>query len=81
MRMRRFLKDDDEWFDEHLNPANFSQEKLLGRMVILYYFDVNDANMFMVKDDEALSTIAHAPNGSMLDVADYLDSDPAFGLA
>ena len=79
--MRRFLKDEGEWFDEHLLPAGFTMDRLVGHMVMLHSLEPDEMDMFMVKDDEAYIMITHAPDGSVLDVVDHLDTNPPFGLA
>ncbi len=78
--MRRYVKDDDEWLDEYLNLAAFNRDELIGRVVILYN-ESGEVNTFIIKDESAFHAISCAPNGSIMDIADHLDTDPAFGLA
>ena len=79
--MRRYLKEDGEWFDEHLCDVNFTLSKLIGRMVSLQFSGYDDAQVFMIKGDISFMAIIQAPDGSVLDIADYLDTTPPYGIA
>tara|TARA_R100001594_G_C3924448_1_gene236564 strand:+ start:153 stop:392 length:240 start_codon:yes stop_codon:yes gene_type:complete len=79
--MKRYLKDEGEWFDEYLNSAALDESDLIGRVVILHSLEDDEAETLAIKDTEMLQIITHAPDGSVLDVADSLDTSSAFGLA
>lgn len=79
--MKRFMKDDEGWFDEFLNPVILDSEFLGGRAIALHDLNTNESSVFIVKDQADIDQLAYMPTGCVIEVSDYLDTNPPFGLA